>query len=66
MERDARNYAALKELGWNVLIIWECEVKEILRSRVIPGLPARLAARYTTDEDLPLSAVLMAAEEESE
>ena len=26
VERDIRNVAALKELGWKVLTIWECEV----------------------------------------
>jgi DNA mismatch endonuclease (patch repair protein) len=26
VERDARNAAALKGLGWRVLTIWECEV----------------------------------------
>jgi DNA mismatch endonuclease (patch repair protein) len=25
--RDARKQAALKVLGWNVLVVWECEVK---------------------------------------
>ena len=29
-ERDERNYQALRDLGWNVRIIWECEVKNIL------------------------------------
>lgn len=66
VKRDARNYATLKEQGWNVLIIWECEVKEILRTKIIPGLPSRISAPYPTDEDLPESAALMAAEEESE
>ena len=66
VKRDARNYAALREQGWNVLIIWECEVKEILRTKIIPGLPSRISAPYPTDEDLPESAALMAAEEESE
>lgn len=66
VERDIRNYAALKEQGWNVLIIWECEVKELLRTKIIPGLPSRISAPYPTDEDLPESAALMAAEEESE
>lgn len=56
VERDVRNYAALKELGWNVLIIWECEVKEILRSRVIPGLPAPCNATYPDGEDNSLAA----------
>jgi DNA mismatch endonuclease, patch repair protein len=27
-ERDAAHLAALKELGWRSLIIWECELKE--------------------------------------
>jgi DNA mismatch endonuclease, patch repair protein len=26
--RDARNIAALKELGWHVVIIWECETRD--------------------------------------
>ena len=60
VERDARNYAALKALGWNVLIIWECEVKEIVRSKVIPGLPAPTSQAYPTDKDTDL----VAAEEE--
>ena len=63
MERDARNYAAMKEQGWKVIIIWECEVKEILRSRVIPRFPLRVADSYPTNEDLPESAALMAAED---
>lgn len=32
MERDIRNIQALKDLGWNVLVVWACETrkKEIL------------------------------------
>ena len=26
--RDEKNYQLLKNLGWNVLIIWECELKK--------------------------------------
>ena len=25
--RDIKNYDSLKKLGWNVIIIWECELK---------------------------------------
>lgn len=50
VKRDARNYAALKKQGWNVIVIWECEVKEILRSRVIPGIPAQSALTYPIGE----------------
>lgn len=27
VERDKRNQDKLKEMGWNVLIVWECELK---------------------------------------
>lgn len=27
IERDAQNYKQLKETGWRVIIIWECEIK---------------------------------------
>ena len=56
VERDARNYAELRKQGWNVLIIWECEVKELLRTKIIPGLPSRISSPYPTDDDLPESA----------
>ena len=28
VERDEVNTKALKELGWNVLVVWECELKK--------------------------------------
>jgi DNA mismatch endonuclease (patch repair protein) len=28
VERDAENEAELKELGWQVLTVWECELKD--------------------------------------
>jgi DNA mismatch endonuclease (patch repair protein) len=35
-ERDERNLALLAELGWDVLIIWECQTKnrEELQARI--------------------------------
>ena len=35
-ERDARKVAALKEAGWRVLVVWECELKdkELLAQRL--------------------------------
>lgn len=27
-ERDERNQARLREMGWNVIVIWECELKK--------------------------------------
>lgn len=28
IERDKRKQEALKELGWNVIVVWECELKK--------------------------------------
>lgn len=39
-ERDRRNDAALREMGWRVLVVWECELgddealRELLRAFV--------------------------------
>lgn len=39
MQRDRESYAALEDLGWQVLVIWECETKkkniEQLAQRII-------------------------------
>lgn len=29
VERDAKNITKLKELGWKVIVIWECEVDSV-------------------------------------
>ena len=34
MARDARNEMALRDLGWRVLVIWECETKSQTAVRV--------------------------------
>ena len=32
VERDARNETALRNLGWKVVIVWECEIKADLEA----------------------------------
>lgn len=32
-ERDARNDAALRELGWQVEVVWECELSRVAERR---------------------------------
>lgn len=44
VERDARKEAQVRELGWRVLVIWECETKSV------KALEARLRLEF----DLPL------------
>lgn len=29
MERDARQQASLRDAGWSVVVVWECELREI-------------------------------------
>lgn len=45
MDRDAHNKDSLKSLGWNVIIIWECELKnmELLRARLLDCLNASIS-----------------------
>ena len=33
--RDNRNYAMLKELGWKVVVIWECETQSLSELTVL-------------------------------
>ncbi|MCL2294234.1 MAG: very short patch repair endonuclease [Spirochaetes bacterium] len=33
IERDSKNKKLLKKLGWNVIIIWECELKTKNRNK---------------------------------
>ena len=30
VERDERNYSLLRDKGWNVIIVWECELKKMV------------------------------------
>jgi DNA mismatch endonuclease (patch repair protein) len=41
VERDKRNVAALKKLGWKVFTVWECEVEDE------PKLLRKLGAKLT-------------------
>ena len=41
VERDRRNRAALEEADWNVIIVWECELKADA-DRIMQGLYAEL------------------------
>ena len=43
LARDARNEMALRDLGWRVLVIWECETKDhgAVRARLLAHLGKR-------------------------
>ena len=42
VERDNRNYELLKELGWNVIVIWECELKKKRREDSLESLKEKI------------------------
>ena len=42
VERDEMNTRHLMSLGWNVLVVWECELKKANREATLIGLETRL------------------------
>lgn len=49
-ERDAENMAALQELGWRALVVWQCETKEFhsLTARLLVFLNESPPSRSTS------------------
>ena len=43
-DRDAKNYKLLEKAGWNIIIIWECELK----SRVVESSLNRIVVELNT------------------
>ena len=69
-ERDQRNYALLQDNGWQVIVVWECQLKpdkiertmrevELALNNNLLSLYKHNPLPYSTDEDEPLP---MAAE----
>ncbi len=42
VERDVRNTAELQKLGWNVIVVWECELKNKVLDNTLEQLYDRL------------------------
>lgn len=42
-DRDIRNYEILKSQGWNVLIVWECQLTKKRRQDTLKALSLRLS-----------------------
>lgn len=38
VERDSQSYQQLKELGWKVLVVWECELKRAMQDKTLQKL----------------------------
>lgn len=35
VERDQRNYEQLQQMGWNIIVVWECDLKKEVRSETL-------------------------------
>ena len=44
IERDERNYELLRSDGWNVIIVWECELKRDCFESTMKGLTTSIRA----------------------
>ena len=44
IKRDKRNSEMLKEMGWRVFVIWECQLKNDQRN-ILPNLHAEIISR---------------------
>ena len=42
VERDKKTYSQLEELGWKVLVVWECELKKTLRDERLSSLVSEI------------------------
>lgn len=43
IERDKRNVQALSDLGWNVITVWECELKRKVMDSTVADVMQKLA-----------------------
>ena len=74
-QRDQRNYRLLQENGWQVIVVWECQLKPdtiertmrevelLLNDNLLRLYKKHVPAPYSTDEEMPLP---MAAEDGGE
>lgn len=72
-ERDQRNYRLLQQNGWQVIVVWECQLKPsvlehtmrhvelMLNDNMLSLYKQHIPRQYTIEEDTPLP---LAAEEE--
>ena len=44
-ERDQRNKKELEEMGWNVITVWECELKKEKREQTLEELYSQITSK---------------------
>lgn len=53
--RDTRNYEDLRELGWHVIVIWQCEAKnlECAKSAIVGKMLSSKGAKQLRKPTIP-------------
>ena len=46
VDRDQRNISELRNLGWNVIVIWECELKKAVRDERLHRLAEEILQHF--------------------
>ena len=46
IERDEKNYTQLRELGWKVIIVWECEIRHGDSQKALQSLKEKIEDVY--------------------
>ena len=47
-ERDNQNYSSLSSEGWNIIIIWECELKPERKTETLNNLITQITCHYNS------------------
>ena len=50
VERDKYDYKLLKDLGWHVIVVWECELKSVCRQDTLARLAEKIYANLESDD----------------
>ena len=48
--RDSDNYTQLEQMGWHVIVVWECQLKKPIINETIKKLIYQLACSGSTDK----------------
>ena len=47
VERDQRNYTELQQMGWNIIVVWECELKKELLLKTLNKIVRGITRKVT-------------------
>lgn len=51
IDRDLRNHQLLNEQGWNVIVIWECQLKKATFDETLQYLVSQIKKFYTNHDN---------------